>query len=169
MLGGIARGTSRGEKLLPVTSKIMHGWVILTNPQGLATPSVFRKFDEIFPEAPAVPASTQPILDAITAGKLTDLAAAFENDLWEPAALLRPDLAEIFAEIDGAGIGRILSGSGPSIAILCEISQVEKLQQHCVCVSRSSVCSQQWDRQLARILNRGPQILQFLPENIIRY
>ena len=127
LLGGIARGTSRGEQLVPVQPRSMHGWVILTNPTGLSTPSVFRKFDELNPEAPKLPEHTQPVLDALADGSLDRLAQVFENDLWVAAAALRPDLAQIFQELDGVGVGRILSGSGPSIAVLCEIEQLDQL------------------------------------------
>lgn len=129
LLGGIARGTSRGEQLVSVKPREMHGWVVLTNPVGLSTPSVFRKFDELHPDASQLPADTKPMLAALANGGLTDLAQAFQNDLWAPAAALRPDLAQIFAQLerDEIGVGRILSGSGPSIAILCEIAQLDEV------------------------------------------
>lgn len=127
LLGGIARGISRGENLSPIIPKIMYGWVILTNPKGLSTPEVFRKFDEISPFAPVNPADTRPVLKALENASYAELAAAFENDLWAPAVALRPDLKKIFEKLENFGVGKILSGSGPSIAVLCEPEKLSEI------------------------------------------
>ncbi|WP_353065243.1 4-(cytidine 5'-diphospho)-2-C-methyl-D-erythritol kinase [Arcanobacterium hippocoleae] len=157
LLGGIARGISRGDELTPIIPKAMHGWVILTNPEGLSTPQVFHKFDEMYQDtAPSSPQSTAPVIAALATGSVSALIKVLENDLWHPAAALRPDLAKIVCKIDAIfppsgnnstapdqtenpiqdavdksaaspRIGRILSGSGPSIAILCEVAQVAEI------------------------------------------
>lgn len=127
LLGGIARGISRGENLSPIIPKIMYGWVILTNPKGLSTPEVFRKFDEISPFAPVNPADTSPVLKALENASYTELATAFENDLCAPALALRPDLKELFEKLENFGVGQILSGSGPSIAVLCEPEKLSEI------------------------------------------
>ena len=170
LLGGIARGTSRGEILEPVPSgdgAARRAFVMLTNPEGLSTPAVFREFDRLAqldqpdnsrscsPHAPATispnaghascgaeatvqfagdggqqyPASTDRLVRAIMQGDHTGIAANMVNDLEAPAFSLRPDLGEIVAQLRADGVGQavILSGSGPTIAVMCDPSAVDQL------------------------------------------
>lgn len=126
LLGSIARGTSRGEKLESIKPGAMHGWVLLTNPVGLSTPAVFRKFDDLSSEA-GQPASTEELCQAVQGNDLCKIGQLLINDLEAPAFALRPDLAEIVVALQTVGHGAVLSGSGPTIAVLCEISQLESL------------------------------------------
>ncbi len=126
LFGSIAHGTGRGESLRGVHAGTMHGWVILTNPQGLSTPDVFREFDRLFPDA-GDPEETADLRSALEGTDLRVVGKLLKNDLQPAAMSLRPDLGEILESIARAGAGVILSGSGPSIAILTDPSQVQEL------------------------------------------
>lgn len=131
LLGGIAHGTGRGEKLTALRPGALHGWVILANPDGLSTPEVFRAFDRHqygsecraqFPGAQNTgadrPADTKELRRAVQGKNLAAVGAQMKNDLLRPALSLRPDLADIFRKIGNEGYGTILSGSGASVAVL---------------------------------------------------
>ena len=133
LLGGIARGISRGEILEPVPYNPAvgeHGFLMLTNPQGLSTPAVFSEFDRLRggarPEEKAEPASTAALCDTLEAGDMRAVAENMVNDLETPAFSLRPDLQEIVAQLREMRLGEvvILSGSGPTIAVMCKTEQL---------------------------------------------
>ena len=90
LLGGSAHGTGRGDLLHAIPDPTTWWWVVVPSPEGLATPSVYRRFDEMFPDAPATPASSAGTLAALAAGDPDRLAAALHNDLEAPAIDLRP-------------------------------------------------------------------------------
>lgn len=119
LMGGLALGTSRGEDLEPITPGAFQSWVLVLDDEGLSTPAVFRRYDELHPE-PHDPAPVEELINALGSQALGDLAGLFVNDLAEPAFTLRPDLAERFNRLDDTGIATVLSGSGPTIGVLCE-------------------------------------------------
>ncbi|GAA4737884.1 4-(cytidine 5'-diphospho)-2-C-methyl-D-erythritol kinase [Nocardioides endophyticus] len=121
LVGGTALGTGRGEVVEPVTDTGTWWWVLVPSPIGLSTPEIYRHFDRLFPDAPAVPPMPEPLLAALEAGDPHALAAALHNDL-QPAALdLRPDLAKLIAAGESAGALRgVVTGSGPTCVFLCE-------------------------------------------------
>jgi len=121
LVGGTALGTGRGEIVEPVTDAGSWWWVLVPSPIGLSTPQIYRHFDRLFPDAPAVPPMPEPLLAALAAGDPHALAAALHNDL-QPAALdLRPDLAKLIAAGESAGALRgVVTGSGPTCVFLCE-------------------------------------------------
>lgn len=127
LVGSVARGTSRGEALEAVKPGALHGWILLTNPVGLSTPSVFRKFDELCPDA-GEPVSTKDLCEAVKGNDIVRLGSLLVNDLEAPAFALRPDLAEIIIALQTVGYGVVLSGSGPTIAVLCNIEKLEVLK-----------------------------------------
>ena len=101
LLGGSAHGTGRGDLLHAIPDPTTWWWVVVPSPEGLATPSVYRRFDEMFPDAPATPASSAGTLAA-------------------PAIDLRPALGDLIAHGEAEGALRgIVSGSGPTVAFLC--------------------------------------------------
>ena len=123
LFGGLAHGTGRGEELTPVRPGAMHSWVLLTNPQGLSTPDVFREFDAImgYERVPdTLVADTEELRAALGGTDLAAIGSLMANDLAEAAFSLRPDLREIVRAIGTKGITTILSGSGPTIAVLAE-------------------------------------------------
>ncbi|MCH1865352.1 4-(cytidine 5'-diphospho)-2-C-methyl-D-erythritol kinase [Nocardioides sp. CFH 31398] len=120
LLGGTARGTGRGDVLQRVDDRSTWWWVLVTSPQGLSTPAVYRRFDELFPTAPARPTSGDAVERAVHSGDPVRLARVLHNDL-EPAAFdLRPGLADLVSRGEAAGaLKGMVSGSGPTCAFLC--------------------------------------------------
>jgi 4-diphosphocytidyl-2-C-methyl-D-erythritol kinase len=121
LLGGTAHGTGRGELLQALPDGHTWWWVVVPSPEGLSTPAVYRRFDEMFPDAPESPASSHAVLSALSSRVPDRLAAALHNDLEAPALDLRPELGDLIArgEADGALRGMV-SGSGPTVVFLCE-------------------------------------------------
>jgi len=117
VLGQLAIGTGRGEQLQQVNPLPFEThWVLAISPQGLSTPSVYAKFDEIgssseFSDLSQVSGS----LDSVEA-----LASVLSNGLQDAALALMPQLDSLIEEIEGLGaLKAIVSGSGPTIAALC--------------------------------------------------
>lgn len=120
LLGGTALGTGRGELVEPVTDRGTWWWVVVPAETGLSTPSVYRHFDEMFPDAPAEPVPADALLRALAEGDPWALADALHNDLEAPAVDLRPELGELIERGEAAGALRgIVSGSGPTCVFLC--------------------------------------------------
>ncbi|AJI78494.1 4-diphosphocytidyl-2-C-methyl-D-erythritol kinase [Corynebacterium singulare] len=123
LMGGTALGRGRGELLTPMLARGRYIWAIITNSEGLSTPTVFHKLDELRAagRGSAPHLDTEAVGQALVSGNPRELAAAVHNDL-QPAALsLRPDLRKILDTGEAAGaLTGIVSGSGPTCAFLCE-------------------------------------------------
>ncbi len=119
LVGGTARGTGRGELVTPVADSGAWWWVVVPAAVGLSTPDVYRRFDELSPEA-SDPTPCDDVLRALTSEDPVQLAQALHNDL-QPATLdLRPELADLLAAGEEAGALRgMVSGSGPTCVFLC--------------------------------------------------
>lgn len=126
--GGTAVGTGRGDQLNPALARGRFDWVLVTSDQGLSTPEVYARLDEHRAISGALaddpPMSLEvpiPVLQALRAGDAHSLAASMFNDLEVPALLARPDLDEVIsAGLHAGALSGIVSGSGPTIAFLCE-------------------------------------------------
>lgn len=114
--GALALGRGRGEQLTPLRVGAFHCWVLLPQERGLSTPQVFAAYDELHPE-PHEPAEVDELIAALAGSDLEALAPHLINDLEGAALKLRPDLAELLGE--NRALATILSGSGPTIGILC--------------------------------------------------
>jgi len=117
VLGQLAVGTGRGEQLQSVTPfPFDTHWVLAISPQGLSTPSVYAKFDEL-----GVLPNFSDLMQV--SGSITSLDAlvlALSNGLQDAALALMPQLESLIGEIEGLGaLKGIVSGSGPTIAALC--------------------------------------------------
>src|SRR6185295_8813960 len=55
LVGGTALGTGRGELVEPVPDRATWWWVVVPSAQGLSTPSVYRRFDELSTDTPGEP------------------------------------------------------------------------------------------------------------------
>ena len=120
LLGGTAHGSGRGELLQPLPDGHTWWWVVVPSHQGLPTPSVYRRFDEMFPDAPESPASSHAVVSALSSRVPDRLAAALHNDLEAPALDLRPALGDLIAHGESEGALRgMVSGSGPTVVFLC--------------------------------------------------
>lgn len=122
LMGGLAHGIGRGERLVPINADVHHYWVMIASHEGLSTPAVFTEFDQIMgytrvPET-LVP-DTLDLQRALASGNAAEIAALMANDLEVPAFSLRPNLRTLMKSVGERGVATILSGSGPTIAILC--------------------------------------------------
>ncbi|WP_314210177.1 4-(cytidine 5'-diphospho)-2-C-methyl-D-erythritol kinase [uncultured Actinomyces sp.] len=131
LTGATAVGSGRGDLVTPIMTRGAYHWVFALAEEGLSTPAVFRRFDELAGAGasasagsgggPAVRDVPEALTAALRAGDARALAAALHNDLQVAAVDLRPELAEVIAIAEGAGALRaVVSGSGPTIAALVE-------------------------------------------------
>lgn len=117
--GGLALGRGRGELLEPIRPGMFLSFVFVTDSDGLSTPAAFRAYDAAHPE-PHEPASADDLVAALQGSDVSALRGLLVNDL-EPIALsLRPELREKMDRAARFGVGNLISGSGPTIAILLE-------------------------------------------------
>lgn len=121
LVGRNALGTGRGEQVeqLPGVES-PRWWVVVPSPgEGLSTPAVYRRYDELRPDAPARPAAPYRLVEFLE-DPVAEVAALLHNDLQVAALDLRPDLADLLAAGEAAGALRgIVSGSGPTCVFLC--------------------------------------------------
>ena len=121
LLGGTALGTGRGELVEPVPDTTTWWWVAVPSARGLSTPEVYRRFDELTPDAPAEPIGARAVLLALSTGDPEILAGALHNDLETAALDLRPDLGDLLELGERSGALRgLVSGSGPTCLFLTE-------------------------------------------------
>ncbi|MFT0846212.1 4-(cytidine 5'-diphospho)-2-C-methyl-D-erythritol kinase [Actinomycetaceae bacterium L2_0104] len=123
LLGGLAHGVGRGERLTSIAADVRHDWVLLTSSQGLSTPAVFTEFDDLmgYVRVPETLVSETRVLRAALESGDRDLAREHMiNDLEAPALSLRPDLRDTLRVLRSRGHFALLSGSGPTIAVLAE-------------------------------------------------
>ncbi|MBN9225203.1 MAG: 4-(cytidine 5'-diphospho)-2-C-methyl-D-erythritol kinase [Microbacterium sp. SCN 70-27] len=126
VLGGTAVGTGRGDELATALVRGRFDWVLVTDADGLSTPAVYAELDrlrgevDIRPRAEA-PAVDPAVLQALRAGEAAALGAVIRNDLQHAALSLRPSLQSVLDEQHQSGVlAGIVSGSGPTIALLAE-------------------------------------------------
>ncbi len=127
LLGGNAVGTGRGDELTPALARGRFDWVLVTDTRGMSTPAVYGHLDEIrdarrgdLPSVPLRPHVDDEILFALRSGDAERLGPALHNDLQEAAIAMRPDLGETLeAGLRAGALGGIVSGSGPTVALLC--------------------------------------------------
>ncbi|KDA06018.1 4-diphosphocytidyl-2C-methyl-D-erythritol kinase [Microbacterium sp. CH12i] len=141
--GGTAVGTGRGDQLNPALARGRFDWVLVTSDEGLSTPAIYSRLDVHRAESGAL-ADDPPlsldvpitVLQALRAGDPHSLAACMYNDLEVPALLERPTLDDIINEGLRAGaLSGIVSGSGPTVAFLCETPEIAQLVQNELAVS----------------------------------
>ncbi|MDR1833068.1 MAG: 4-(cytidine 5'-diphospho)-2-C-methyl-D-erythritol kinase [Propionibacteriaceae bacterium] len=118
LLGGTALGVNRGDKLRPVRSHGEYHWALALAHQGMSTPEVFRRFDEL-PAVPFVKEAPDELLQALASADARRVGKELRNDLAAAAVSLRPELGELLSLADGLGAhGAVISGSGPTVAFL---------------------------------------------------
>jgi 4-diphosphocytidyl-2-C-methyl-D-erythritol kinase len=124
LLGGVALGSGRGERLTPVLARRQTHWVLGIAREGLSTPAVYAELDRLRATGHVSDGteqtSPQPVLAAL-GGPPSDLAAALVNDLEAAAVALRPELLRAKrAAVEAGAVGALVSGSGPTVAALAE-------------------------------------------------
>jgi 4-diphosphocytidyl-2-C-methyl-D-erythritol kinase len=135
--GGTAVGTGRGDQLNPALARGRFDWVLVVSEEGLSTPEIYARLDTHRAEAGALaddpPLSLEvpiPVLQALRAGDAHSLAASMFNDLEVAALLQRPSLDRIVkAGLNAGALSGIVSGSGPTIAFLCESAESARYVQ----------------------------------------
>lgn len=135
--GGTAIGAGRGDELTPALARGRFDWVLVTSAQGLSTPEIYGRLDALRAHGEAL-ADDPPlsldvpvaVLQALRAGDAMALAPVMFNDLERAAVDGRPDLERALA--DGLRFGAlagIVSGSGPTVALLCADSEIARTVQ----------------------------------------
>jgi 4-diphosphocytidyl-2-C-methyl-D-erythritol kinase len=120
LVGGTALGGGRGELVTPMLDEATRWWVVVPARTGLSTPVVYRRFDELSPDAPDEVHVREDLLAALQQPDNRVLAATLHNDLAAAAIDLRPELGELIEAGERAGALRgIISGSGPTVLLLC--------------------------------------------------
>jgi 4-diphosphocytidyl-2-C-methyl-D-erythritol kinase len=119
--GGTAVGTGRGERISPVLARTPLHWVLALGAGGLETPAVYSELDRLRAEGSTARAGdVADMLAALASGNPSRVADELTNDLQAAAFSLRPDLRRTLrAGIDAGALGGIVSGSGPTVALLC--------------------------------------------------
>lgn len=122
LLGGTAQGTGRGEQLTPMLARGRYTWALITSKQGLETPKVFHKLDQLRAQGKGSDPrlDTTRVSQALISGDPERLAGQLRNDLQAAALSLRPDLRVVLDVGKEAGaLAGLISGSGPTCAFLC--------------------------------------------------
>lgn len=121
--GGTMLGTGRGEQLTPMLSRGTYHWALVFFKEGLSTPVVFRELDDMREQGtvPGPRMETEVLSKALLSGNPREVAGALHNDLEVPARHLRPDVEAMRrAGLDAGALMGMVSGSGPTVAFLCE-------------------------------------------------
>lgn len=140
LYGGNAIGRGRGEQITPVLGRGQFHWVLALSDEGLSTPGVYRRLDELragarVPEADV----SERVLQALRSGDAQELAGALSNDLQEAALSLRPSLRRLLdAGLEYGALAGIVSGSGPTCAFL--VRDDEHALDVAVALTASGVC-----------------------------
>ena len=117
--GGLAIGQVRGEQLTSLPALPFEtNWVILISQEGLSTPSVFARFDQLGGGTQFRDLSQLP-------RNVTELAEIMTNDLQEAAISLLPAIASNLHVLEDLGaLKTIVSGSGPTVIGLFESGEL---------------------------------------------
>ncbi|MDA2975257.1 MAG: 4-(cytidine 5'-diphospho)-2-C-methyl-D-erythritol kinase [Actinomycetota bacterium] len=125
LLGGTALGTSRGEVVVPVLARGNYCWVIISSSNGLSTPRVYQKLDQLRDEGavrePLQLAPKNELLQALVSGSATEIAAHLSNDLQPAALALAPKLQRILdVAVEDGALASLVAGSGPTCIALAK-------------------------------------------------
>ena len=119
LMGGTAIGRGRGTELTPVLTTGEYHWVLAVAREGLSTPRVYQRCDDLRGPDVEAPGISDSVLAALRQGDAETLGALLSNDLQDAAISLRPELAQVLdAGREAGASGAIVSGSGPTCAFL---------------------------------------------------
>lgn len=119
MHGGTAVGTGYGEQLAPVLTAGEYHWLFVFSDTPISTGGAYRALDSLEREI-RDPLNVRPeLMTALRTGDPVEVGAQLRNDFQEIAFAAQPRLQRIieFAE-EHLAAGAIVSGSGPTVAIL---------------------------------------------------
>jgi 4-diphosphocytidyl-2-C-methyl-D-erythritol kinase len=119
--GGTAVGTGRGQRLSPVLARTPLHWVLALADGGLSTATAYAELDRLRAEgSPVRVRGVDGMLAALASGDPARVGEELANDLQAAAFSLRPDLRRTLrAGLDAGALGGVVSGSGPTVALLC--------------------------------------------------
>jgi 4-diphosphocytidyl-2-C-methyl-D-erythritol kinase len=140
LMGGTAVGSGRGDVLTAALSRGRYEWVLVLDDEGLSTPAVYRAFDMVMAEdlqsdpvghahrRELDPVQVPPsFFEALLSGEAFELGRSLRNHLQAGSFRLRPALEDTIDAVVGEGggpvVGGIVSGSGPTLAFLCETAE----------------------------------------------
>lgn len=133
LLGGTALGIGRGDQLDPIEGVKKLHWVLVPMDAGLSTPRVYAKLDEMRtakgqdPTLVPTPQMPQQLIDALLNGDAREVAKHLHNDLQDAAVALMPELSiTMHAGLAAGALAAMVSGSGPTIAMLAESEEAAK-------------------------------------------
>lgn len=121
LTGGTAIGTSRGERLAPALTRGTLHWVLVAcRESGLAASAVYGELDRLRGDAQIAELEIpDSLMQALRTSDAATLGPLLSNDLQRAAMSLRPALSKTIAiAMDYGALGALVSGSGPTVAIL---------------------------------------------------
>lgn len=124
LMGGNALGTGRGDDLVEMLGRGEFWWVFVNPRVPINTGEAFGLLDDLRHDNPGlVPhLDTTAVAQALTSGDPEVLASALHNDLQAAALEMRPQLKEPIRVAEEEALAAIVSGSGPTVAVLCRES-----------------------------------------------
>lgn len=121
LVGGTALVRGRGEILTPVKAPEMW-WVLVMPGFEISTAQVYENFDGV---SRAESGSSDELVSALASGDVSAIGQLLSNDLEAVATKFHPELIEVKKAVLAAGaLGAVITGSGPTVAGLCN-SKVE--------------------------------------------
>ena len=122
LAGGAAVGVGRGDQLTAVDDVAPIYLVLILDEQGLSTPAVYRRLDDLRAERAEQidePSLPPELLGVLHKSNPFELAELMHNDLEEAALSLRPDLRiKITTALQHGALRAMVSGSGPTVLAL---------------------------------------------------
>lgn len=121
LTGGISLGLGYGDYMrrLDSDNTLKHYWVMLMAHEGLSTPAVFARFDTQHLGRDTLAQALLPEHEHIASSPAEAVSAVLHNDLEATVRDMRPDLEATFRAVNRTdALGALLSGSGPTIAVL---------------------------------------------------
>ena len=120
--GGTALCRGRGEVITPISVKTNLAFVVASAPkEHVSTPAAFASLDRAYADfdgsiLPVRPAQPSDMVEALTAGNLTKIAALMHNDFESVVLPTCPGANRLRQAMMAHGaLAAIMSGSGPSV------------------------------------------------------
>ena len=132
VLGGPVIMEGRGEKVTPLIQTFEHSEHSNIN-LVLVNPGVHSSTKDVYAACEARSLGgedlTARMTEALKAGDLSRVAAAFMNDLQPPAVKLHPEIADALVSLKTAGVlGAMMSGSGSSVfGLVPDLATAERI------------------------------------------
>jgi len=123
--GGYMRMQGRGERLTPLVGKFepLH-FLMLCPKEGVSAGGCYREYDRLH-ETDEPTGATDRAIQSLTENDLEGLAAAFQNDLYPPAASLCGAVAQAMEEAKAfSPKGVVMTGSGSAVLALFETAEL---------------------------------------------